>query len=280
MLLDELINTNKRIYVIGAHPDDIEFSAGRLILRRKAKNTYALCLTDGQKGQEGTPGKNIETTKYMILRQKESASALYELGISPDNMFFLNIPDQELVKNPYAIDKIALYIIRLKPDLVLVPPFEGAHPDHDAAHLFSVIAARNTGFKGIVEYASYNYYQEVFRVQEFIPTEVEEHVLVPTPKEQKRWKQVMRIFKSQKNQQKYYIPKSIDEKYRLLPEYDYSKLPYESRTAKILRELLNPVYNIAKKAIPKKMYYETWSKVNPLNVKRALGSHINEYRLK
>ena len=285
-LIKQLENRKKKILLAGAHPDDVEFSTGRLILRRKAQNTSIICVTDGRKGQEGTDTDVIlPEDEYAKLRIKESQKALNILGLNENSSYFLNIPDQKLISNPYIIDKISLIIKKEQPDFLLIPPWEGAHPDHDTTHLFLLIAAKNISypFDNIVEYGSYNNYKGKFRVQEFIPFAVNEEKLTPSEKEQNTWKKAMSEFKSQKNQQAYYIPKSTFENYRRLPKYDYKKLPYSKSHIKVIRELLNPIYPIAQKIIPRKdkLFYETWkNSINPENIKKKLNHYIEHYEIK
>jgi len=282
-LLAKLINPVNKILIVGAHPDDVEFSTGRLILRRKGKNTFAICMTDGYKGQEGTPVKKIiSENEYVKLRVKESTRALKEFNIDLNNMFFMGCPDQDLVSNPYIIDKIFMLIRKIKPDFVLIPPWEGAHPDHDATHLFMRVALQNLNFgkDKIIEYGSYNNFGGRFNIQEFIPKNTKNNNFIPTPNEQKRWNNIMRTFKSQINQQKYYIPMSKSENYRFLPDYDYKKLPYESKQSEIIRQIINPIYPVVKKILPKKdkLFYETWeSNINPNTIKRKLDLYVKHY---
>jgi len=280
-MIDELTNISRKILIVGAHPDDAEFSTGRLLLKRKGKNSVVLCLTDGRKGQESTQGPKIDEEKYAIIRIAESKKALKELNVN--NMHFLGIPDQKLIFNPYIIDKIYLIIKKTAPDYILIPPYEGAHPDHDTAHLFTIIAARNYGFNknNIIEYGSYNNYNGKFRVQEFIPADTKEYNLIPTPNEQKRWLSILKIFKTQKNQQLHYIPRSSFENYRRLPSYDYRKLPYTGKQALIIRHLL--LYPIARKILPNKdkLFYETWKdNLNPIKIKQKLNNYIEQYGIK
>jgi LmbE family N-acetylglucosaminyl deacetylase len=283
-LIHALTDPAKKILVVGPHPDDCEFSAGRLIMRKKGQNTFVICMTDGRKGQEGTPGKVIPEDEYAKLRIKESTKALSELHVDVNNIFFFGLPDQEIVTNPYVIDKLAMIFRKVKPEFILIPPWEGAHPDHDACHLFSIVALKNLGypFENVIEYGSYNNYGGQFRVQEFIPSKNAEHKLKPSPTEQERWNNIMKVFKSQLNQQKYYIPKSTFEIFRQVPQYDYSKLPYGDKQSEIIRDLLSPIYPLARKLIPKKdkLFYETWkANINPNEVNKKLDSYVREYKL-
>ncbi|MFH2020745.1 MAG: PIG-L deacetylase family protein [archaeon] len=283
-MLKELQDTKNRILVISPHPDDCEFSTGRLIMRRKGKNSFVICLTDGRLGQDGTPGKRIPEAQYAKLREAESRKALKEFHVLDSSVYYFGLPDQDLVSNPYVVDKLFMLIKKINPDFVLIPPWEGAHPDHDAAHLFAIISLRNLGFSKdkIIEYGSYNNFEGEFKVQEFVPMGSDEEKLIPTHNEQKRWTNIMEIFKSQVNQQRDYFPKSKFENYRILPSYDYSKLPYSSKNAEVLRELLSSFYPIVKKVLPKKskMFYETWASINPKEVNDKLEGYIEHYGLK
>lgn len=274
--LERLADKKNKLLIIGPHPDDVEFSTGRLILKRKGKNVFIFCMTDGRKGQEIG---NLPEEQFAKIRIKESQKALNFFGVSRKNIFYFKLPDQEVMNNPYIIDKLFLLLKTINPDFVLIPPWEGAHPDHDATHFFSLIALKNADFpfENIFEYGSYNFYNGVLNVQKFIPKNTEEIKLIPLYEEQKKWNKAMSFFKSQLSFQKEYVPKSKFEVFRKLPNYDYNKLPHEN--ADILRELLNPIYPLAKKILPKKklLYYETWNNINPLNVKKKLTNHRFHY---
>jgi LmbE family N-acetylglucosaminyl deacetylase len=303
MLLKELIDKKNKILVIGAHPDDVEFSSGRLLLRRKGINSYAIVMTDGRKGQDGTPCQRVSEKEYAKVRINETKNALKQLKTKA---FFINAPDQDLVKYPNVIEKLLSLLYKINPDYILIPPYEGAHPDHDVTHLYSVIAAMNFGLtdKQIIEYGSYNNYQGKFNIQKFIPNKNKEYVLNPNKYEQKKWNKIMKLFVSQINQQKYYIPQSKYEIFRTIPQYDYTKLPYQKDEPNAVsmnvqnnikqNNLLVKVHNFIKlihnysniilRQIPylniflskkDKMFYETWSKINPIQIKNILVNYLD-----
>lgn len=285
-LLEELTDIGKKILVVSPHPDDAEFSAGRLILRREGKNTFVIYMTDGRKGQDANEKNPVSEDEYARIREAESRAAMSEFKVDKESLFFMGIPDQGVIVNPYIIDKISLLIRKLSPDFLLIPPWEGAHPDHDTTHLFCIIAARNIGFdnKNIIEYGSYNNYNGKMHVQEFIPIgDSEESELVPDREDQLVWRKIMQNFLSQASLHEKYIPKSERERFRPLPGYDYTKLPYSSEQSKILRELLSSVYPIARKILPKKdrMFYETWKdNIDPSEVKDKLNEYVKHYVMK
>ena len=233
-------------------------------------------MTDGRKGQDESNDK-IPEEDYVKIRLSETRAALKELNV--ENQFFLNLPDQDLVSNPFIIDKLFLFIKNIKPDFILVPPWEGAHPDHDTAHLFTIIAACNINYhkQNIIEYGSYNNYEDKFKLQEFIPKNTDEYRFNPSLDEQKTWLKLMKIFNSQKHQQEHYIPKSKFENYRQLPDYDYSKLPYSRKHSDLLRDLFP--YQLAKRFLSSKdkLFYETWADIDPRRINKKLIHSLGHY---
>jgi LmbE family N-acetylglucosaminyl deacetylase len=280
-MIKELLDTKNRLLIIGPHPDDAEFSTGRLMLRRKGQNIDVVCMTDGRKGQDGSEGKILPEADYAKLRIMESRKALREFHIDEKNITYLMLPDQDVVSNPFIIDRLFMMLKRIRPDFVLLPPWEGAHPDHDATHLFMIISLRNAGFdrSRIIEYGSYNNYGGSLNIQEFIPHDTAPERLAPTVNEQRRWRDIMKLFRSQVNQQRDYFPKSCFENFRILPRYDYAKLPYSDAQVNIIRELFSPIYPLAKKAIPRssQMFYETWTNIDPNRIKDKLKGYIEHY---
>jgi bacillithiol biosynthesis deacetylase BshB1 len=108
------------LLAIAAHPDDVELSCGGTMLKAAAQGykTGIIDLTAGEMGTRGTP----ET------RLKESAKAARILGVAHrENM---RLPDAHLkVSDEYKL-AVAKRIRALKPHTVILPYWEGRHPDH------------------------------------------------------------------------------------------------------------------------------------------------------
>ncbi len=109
-----------KILAIGPHPDDVEGGMGGTILRltKLGHEVHILDLTDG----EPTPYGNPET------RLKESKEAAALLGISSRTI--LDLPNRFLFDNVESRQKVAEVIRKIRPDIMFLPYWEDAHPDH------------------------------------------------------------------------------------------------------------------------------------------------------
>lgn len=143
----------KRIMFIGPHPDDVELGAGGLILRLKKKGhkVYIVDLTTG----EPTPFGNEKR------REKETLEANKILGI--DKRFNLGFKNRYLFDGKDVRIKLAEKIRELKIEVMFVPYFKDAHPDHIAASHISVAARfyakfRKSGMSGRPNYPEKLFY--------------------------------------------------------------------------------------------------------------------------
>src|SRR6202166_4228125 len=111
------------LLAIAAHPDDVELTCGGTLLKatEQGYKTGILDLTAGEMGTRGTP----ET------RLKEAAKAARILRVAHREN--LGLPDAHLeVRMEYKL-AIARRIRALKPRTVILPYWEGRHPDHYTA---------------------------------------------------------------------------------------------------------------------------------------------------
>lgn len=108
------------VLAIAAHPDDIEQTCGGALLKMAELGylTGALDLTAGDMGTRGTPETRIEESRR--------AATLLRLAYREN----LRMPDARLENNiPFRMT-LAGVIRRLKPKVVILPYWEGRHPDH------------------------------------------------------------------------------------------------------------------------------------------------------
>lgn len=114
------------VLAIAAHPDDVELTCGGtlLVAAEQGYKTGILDLTAGEMGTRGTP----ET------RLKEAAAAARILRVAHREN--LRLPDAHLeVTMEYKL-AVARRIRALQPRTVILPYWEGRHPDHyNAARL-------------------------------------------------------------------------------------------------------------------------------------------------
>jgi bacillithiol biosynthesis deacetylase BshB1 len=111
------------LLAIAAHPDDVELTCGGTLLKaaEQGYKTGILDLTAGEMGTRGTP----ET------RLKEAAKAARILRVAHrENM---HLPDAHLEVNQEYKLAVARRIRALKPHTVILPYWEGRHPDHYTA---------------------------------------------------------------------------------------------------------------------------------------------------
>ena len=141
--------TPRRVLVVGAHPDDIEFGCGATVARwaRAGARVHLLVLTDGSKGS-WDPDEDIAA--LVARRREEQRDAAWTLGAV--DVAFLDRVDGELRTGPGEHADVCEAIRRVAPDtLVGHDPWKRyrLHPDHRAAGelvVDGVVAARDPHF--------------------------------------------------------------------------------------------------------------------------------------
>jgi bacillithiol biosynthesis deacetylase BshB1 len=111
------------LLAIAPHPDDVELTCGGTLLKaaEQGYKTGILDLTAGEMGSRGTP----ET------RLKEAAKAARILRVAHREN--LGLPDAHLEVSKVMKLAVARRIRALKPHTVILPYWEGRHPDHYTA---------------------------------------------------------------------------------------------------------------------------------------------------
>jgi len=110
----------RTILAIGPHPDDVEIGVGGTLVALAAAGhaIHILDVTDG----EPTPRGDAET------RAQEAARAADILGANSRTT--LDLPNRCVMDGIEARAKVAEVIREIRPDLLLVPYWIDAHPDH------------------------------------------------------------------------------------------------------------------------------------------------------
>lgn len=139
-----------RAVAVGAHPDDVEFGCGGTLAKWAAAGcaiTHVVC-TDGSKGS-WDPTADVK--ELVAIRQEEQKAASRALGGSGE-VVFLGAEDGRLEPGLAMQDKLALWLRRLRPEVVLGhDPWKRyrLHPDHRAAGFLltdALVAARDPHF--------------------------------------------------------------------------------------------------------------------------------------
>jgi bacillithiol biosynthesis deacetylase BshB1 len=108
------------LLAIAPHPDDVELTCGGTMLKmaQAGYRTGILDLTRGETGTRGTPE----------ARLKEAERARKILGAQVRRN--LGLPDAHLQVCDEQKDAIAAVIRELEPHTVILPYWQGRHPDH------------------------------------------------------------------------------------------------------------------------------------------------------
>ena len=125
------------LLAIAAHPDDVELTCGGTVLKmsQAGYRTGILDLTRGETGTRGTPEKRI----------REAARAAKILGVKVRRN--LGLPDARLTLTDEHKIAIAEVIRELRPHTIILPYWEGRHPDHYTASNLGFEAAFIAGLK-------------------------------------------------------------------------------------------------------------------------------------
>ncbi len=125
------------LLAIAAHPDDVELTCGGTLIKiaTRGYKTGILDLTEGEMGTRGT----VET------RRKEAAAAARILGVEVREN--VKLPDAGLAVVQEQKLAIAQHIRRLRPHTVILPYWEGRHPDHYTAGRLGYEACFLAGLK-------------------------------------------------------------------------------------------------------------------------------------
>src|SRR2546423_1501709 len=108
------------VLAVCAHPDDSELICGGTLARSVALGHSAgiVSLTGGELGSRGS----------VDLRAKEAAAAAKVLGLSFHDT--LGLPDGAVLNTPENRAKLAAFVRRAKPSVVITHWLKGRHPDH------------------------------------------------------------------------------------------------------------------------------------------------------
>jgi len=125
------------LLAIGPHPDDVELTSGGTLLKmaEEGYRTGILDLTQGETGTRGTP----ETR----LREAARAAKILRVKIRRN----LGLPDARLETHEEYKKAVAAVIRELQPRTVILPYWDGRHPDHYTAAKLGYEACFVAGLK-------------------------------------------------------------------------------------------------------------------------------------
>ncbi|MBH19796.1 MAG: bacillithiol biosynthesis deacetylase BshB1 [Crocinitomicaceae bacterium] len=140
------------IIAFGAHPDDVELSAGGTLIKH-VKNGLSVGIVDLTMGEMGTRG-NTTTRKMEAEKAKDIIGAQFRIN--------LNLPDAFINISKESINEIVKVIRTYKPQIVLCNAVKDRHPDHGVA---SKLVSKSCFISGLKKFETFenNISQDVHR---------------------------------------------------------------------------------------------------------------------
>jgi LmbE family N-acetylglucosaminyl deacetylase len=219
--------------IVAAHPDDETIGASWIL--RRCPRVHVLHVTDGAPEDAAlrTGPASATRLQYAALRRQEAHSALALAGLPLERTHTLGFVDQRASQHlPALTRQLAHWIALHQPAVIVVHPYEGGHPDHDAAAFAAHQAVARTPRAQaplLLEMTSYHRTGGTLRTGEFLPAspgQPREVERVFSPAERAHKAQMMACFASQADVLASF---TIDhERFRIAPQYDFCAPPAPS----------------------------------------------------
>jgi N-acetylglucosamine malate deacetylase 2 len=218
-----------RTIVVAPHPDDETIGAGIALARME--EGHVVHLTDGAPADRRFwTARCASRADYARVREAEAAAALLLAGIPPGRVHRFACPDQQLIDHVgEAVDYLRRLIARELPDVLVTTPYEGAHPDHDAAAVACRLAvdtvAHATGWAPwLVEMTSYHLAEASLRAGAFLPADTPAAELLPDTAELALKRRMLASYASQADMLTHFP--AGPERFRIAPRYDFGAPPH------------------------------------------------------
>ncbi len=130
------INSESIFLVVAPHPDDEALGCGGAIalLRSRGYNVQILVVSDGTQSHPNSQKYPAPVLKN--LRETETCYAMAMLGVEPDLITFLQLPDGAVPETgelfQSAVNQCHIYLELAKPKIIFAPCRSDPHPDHRA----------------------------------------------------------------------------------------------------------------------------------------------------
>jgi LmbE family N-acetylglucosaminyl deacetylase/predicted kinase len=218
----------ERLLIVAAHPDDETIGAGDLMARAGA--VTLVHLTDGVPADRrfwprtaaGTPDE------YRTQRRRELHGALRAGGVEDAALVPLGVPDQEAARGMAGLaHELRSLLLQRRPSFVVTHPYEGGHPDHDAAALVTraavALAAREGGrTPWLVEMTSYHARGDRLESGVFLEPHGVELVRELSDERRARKARMLEAFQSQRDVLAQ-LASGGAERFRRAPRYDFTQ---------------------------------------------------------
>jgi bacillithiol biosynthesis deacetylase BshB1 len=189
-------NSVKKIIAFGAHPDDIEFGCGGLLIKEINSGSQVKIVIGslGEAGTNGTPEG----------RKKEAISAAKLIGAEIE---FINLGgDCHIENKPQNVIKIAEIIRKYQPNIVLAPSqTENQHPDHKMVSDMVRSACRMARYGGLKEIKKYLTHSigALYYYPSSAEADKKPDIIIDVSDEYDMWGEAMALHKSQMKTRSY-----------------------------------------------------------------------------
>lgn len=203
--------------LVAAHPDDETIGAGIWMARHKRRERITIVhVTDGAARDSPDREDHAQT------RRRELHAAVALAGIPPNQCLNLGFMDKEAwLHMSELVERISELIRQLRPRMIMTHPYEGGHPDHDAA-AFGVAQALE-GRTAHWEFTSYHAGRHGIVTGEFLGPEPT-RVIRLAPGERHLKRAMFAAFPSQRHVLEMF---GLDhEAFRRAPAYDFTQPPH------------------------------------------------------
>jgi LmbE family N-acetylglucosaminyl deacetylase len=218
------------VLVLAAHPDDETIGASLLLAH--APRSMVAFLTAGVPRDRSLWPASIHGSAedYANIRRQEAIRALSWAQVSEPWIFWLAGVDQEVIFDVRRLAKgVRSLLCELRARALVTHPYEGGHPDHDAAALIARTACcRIDDPPALFEMTSYHARQGRSVTGEFLNSRpCDELSLELSREERERKRKMLAAYDSQQ----LVLASFTEDRERLrpAPDYDFEKPPHPGR---------------------------------------------------
>ncbi len=218
---------HRRILFVAAHPDDEVIGAGAMLAR--LKEPIFAYLTDGAPAdlRDASAKGFASREQYANARRAERDAALALAGHPRPHVVEFGRIDQEASFELAALAReLTQVAAAVRPELIMTHPYEGGHPDHDAA-AFAVHAARALAARAaraapaIAEFTSYHERAGRMETGEFLHRGAPVFTAELTSEQREMKRRMLQCHASQREVLAAFGLAS--ERFRAAPAYDFTR---------------------------------------------------------
>jgi LmbE family N-acetylglucosaminyl deacetylase len=218
------------VMIVVAHPDDETIGMGAQLCR--FRNALLLQITDGapRDGLDAAARGFAGIREYAFARRIELYAAL-EAGLAAGvRTEIVGITDQGACLNLARLtERILQRLEQKRPAAIFVQPYEGGHPDHDAAAFSVQAAARLISTSGetplaIIEMTAYHADGPRLATGTFLPSGDPITTIELTSADRLRKRRMIDRFTSQRDLLAGF--ETEVERFREAPDYDFAQPPH------------------------------------------------------